>query len=93
MSHRWIAWAEKLSNLLRRKWQALSVHTRVHAKWCLDMPKPPRGIRTRWLNCPAIFTWLLPKIKMMRFIIRVYFLKDNRGKFSKAFQQVSPLLS
>ena len=62
MSHRWVAWAEKISNLLRRKWAAFSVLTRFHAKWSKDMPIPPRGVRTRWLCIILIFQWLLPKL-------------------------------
>ena len=87
MSHRWVAWAEKLCNLLRRKWSSFSVYSRVHSKWPVNFPKPPRGVRTRWLSIIYEFEWIMPKVQMLRIIIRKYYLKGNDGKFSQAFQQ------
>ena len=89
MSHRAVAWGERLCNLLRRYWQSFSVYTRCETKWPVDLPKPPRGVRTRWLSIILEYAWLMPKIKLLRTIIFKYYLKDKTGKFSVAFQQVN----
>ena len=88
MSHRAVAWGEKLCNLLRRYWQSFAVYTRCETGWAHDLPKPPRGVRTRWLSIILEYNWLMEKVPLLRKIIFKYYLKDKTGKFSKAFQQV-----
>lgn len=90
MSHRWVAWVEKVVNLLRRHWQSFSVYHREETKWPGHLSKPERAVRTRWLMLIMCFSWMFGRgtnVRALRQIILKYYIKGANGKFSAAWQQ------
>jgi hypothetical protein len=74
MNHTWISKTERLINLIRRYWQSFELHLRKEEQWHgskhqHDLPKPPRGVRTRWLVILDCFRWLMPRLHHVKEVV------------------------